>query len=563
MFLTNGKGRKWFVLISIIALILSLATACGTSREEAEEYTPTPEDYTVTVTGSFPLYTDPAVGSNAIEASALFNLYDPLVFPALDGEIKPHLATEWEVSPDGMQYTFHIRKGVKFHDGTELTAEDVAFSMNRLLTIGEGFAYLYTDYIDNAEVVDDYTVQFNMKKTFGPLVPSLVRFYVLNKDLVMEHIEKPGPYGDMGDYGKKWLLANDAGSGPYEMVEMKMEESMLAQKFQDYWQDFEENTPEFFKVISWCDPVTVRTLMAQRELTITDEWQSIENINNMDQIEGVDVAMLSAGAIGSIDLNTKKPPTDDVHFRKALAYLMDYKTVTTNIYPGANQPVGPVAPVYNGHNPDLMQYEFNKEKALEELKKSKYYGKLDQYPVTLAWSADVPDEEKISLLLQANAKELGINIEIQKTPFVTLIQQAQSIETTPNATIMYPGDSYNEAGSVLALRYHSNTSGTFTQFEWLLNDDIDAAIEEALSTVDKEERYAKYYKIQEDIVEMCPTIWVFEFDERRAYQAAYVSWLAADYAEQGKLNCPIMGRFIYLPEMKIDADKKAELMGKK
>jgi peptide/nickel transport system substrate-binding protein len=82
---------------------------------------------------------------------------------------------------------------VKFHDGTEMKAEDVAFSMNRMLALGEGFAYLYTPYVKEAIAADDYTVVFKMKKTFGPFVPALVRMYVLNKDLVMQHIQTPDP----------------------------------------------------------------------------------------------------------------------------------------------------------------------------------------------------------------------------------------------------------------------------------------------------------------------------------------------------------------------------------
>jgi peptide/nickel transport system substrate-binding protein len=86
---------------------------------------------------------------------------------------------------------------------------------------------------------------------------------------------------------------------------------------------------------------------------------------------------------------------------------MDYDAATTQIYPNTKQAVGPVASVYQGHNPNLYQYTYDKEKAEEELEKSKYWGKLDQYPITLAWSSDVPDEEKLALLLQANAAELG------------------------------------------------------------------------------------------------------------------------------------------------------------
>jgi len=561
----TGLYRKFPILL-IMLLILVLAAACGGNNEDTgdAENTPapatTPQDSIIRVTGSFPLYTDPGVGSNAIEAAAQFNLYDALVWADINGDIKPQLATDWEMSEDGMTYTFHIREGVKFHDGSEVTAEDVAFSMNRMLTLGEGFAYLYTPYVKEAVAADDYTVVFNMKQTFGPFVAALVRMQVLNKELVMANLVTPGPYGDMGDYGKEFLLTHDAGSGPYTIKEIKLEEYLLGEKFPDYWKGWEADAPEYFKILGANDPVTVRTLMSRRELEIVDEWQSVDNINALSQIEGIEVPLMPAGAMVDIDLNTKLAPTDDIHFRKALAYLMDYEASTTQIYPGTKQAVGPVASIYKGHDPSLFQYQYSKEKALEELKQSKYYDKLDQYPVTLAWSSSVPDEEKLCLLLQAKAAEVGIKIEVLKTPFTSLIQQAQSIETTPNGTVMYPGDSYAEAGAVLNLRYHSSTTGTFVQFEWLQDKEIDAAIEKSLATLNQEDRFNQYKEIQKKLVEISPTIWITELPERRAYQSAYVSWPEADAAMDGTLNCPVMGRFLYFHDMKVYPEKRAELL---
>lgn len=545
-----------FILISVMVLTLS---ACGNSNTQLQDKQITDEDYIVRVTGSFPLYSDPGVGSSAIEAAAQMNLYDALVFADLDGSVKSHIADSWTMSDDGMKYTFKIKEGIKFHSGNELTADDVAFSMNRMLTIGEGFAYLYTPYVKEAVATDEYTVEINMKKTFGPFINSLVRMYVVDKKLILENL-KDGSYGEFKDYGKEYLLTHDAGSGPYKIKDVKLEEYLLGQKFDDYWQEFDENSPKYFKIISTGDPVTVRTLMSRRELEIVDEWQSVDNITALAKVKGIKVPLMQAGAMVDMDINTKIPPTDDIHVRKALSYLIDYEKAKTIIYPDTMQAVGPVSSVYKGHNNDLFQYSFSLEKAEEELKQSKYYGKLDQYPITCAWSAAVPDEEKLSLVLQSNAAQVGIKVNIEKTQFGMLIQEAQSIETTPNITIMYPGDSYNEAGSVLALRYHSSTAGTFTQFEWLLNPEIDKSIEDALSTMDESERMAKYKKIQEDLVDLCPTIWVVENPERRAYQSYYLEWPEADAAFSGELNVPVMGRFLYFRTMKVYPEKRIELL---
>src|SRR5690554_2227036 len=107
------------------------------------------------------------------------------------------------------------------------------------------------------------------------------------------------------------------------------------------------------------------------------------------------------------------------------------------------------------------------EKAKEEMKKSKYYDQLEKYPIKITWSPDVAEEEKISLLLQANAAELGIKVEILKKQWGQIIADAQTKETTPHGSIMFVGTHYPEAGSMLKSRYHSSTAGTWEQQEWL------------------------------------------------------------------------------------------------
>jgi peptide/nickel transport system substrate-binding protein len=169
----------------------------------------------IRATQDWPVYIDPAVGNKFSDSICLVNLYDSLVFPTPTGGVKPDLATNWKVSSDGLVYTFYLRHGVKFHSGDEVTAEDVVFSANRLLTIGQGFAYVFAPYIKSVKALDKYTVQFTLKRKFGPFISALVRLYVADKKVVMKHMQKKGAYGNFGDFGTTWLMTHDAGSGPY------------------------------------------------------------------------------------------------------------------------------------------------------------------------------------------------------------------------------------------------------------------------------------------------------------------------------------------------------------
>ncbi len=530
------------------------SSSSSPSASPSQTYLPKPEDYTLRCMYDWPTYIDPAVGSDMSDSIALCNLYDSLVFPTPEGGIEPCLATEWKVEGE-KTYIFTLRKGAKFHNGDEVTAEDVVFSLERLLTIGEGYAYLYTPYVQEAKALDIYTVQIDLKETFGPFITILPRFYILNKSQVMGHLEQPGAYGEFGDYGKKWLLTNDAGSGPYKLVEMKMEEYFSAEMFPDYWAGWDPNAPKFFRMSASQEPSSQFALMAQRQLEITDGFQPQESLTELAKIDGVKVTMFPSGSTFQIMLHTKKAPTDDIHFRKALAYCFDYKTMV-GLRPGVPQSRGPVAAVTPGFDNTIQPFRQDLAKAEEELKQSKYYDQFDQYPVQLVWVAEVGEMEKIALLFQANAAAIGIKVEITKKPFGSVIADAQSPETTPNASMIIVAPHYNEAGSMLSSRYHSSSCGTWEQTEWLQDQEVDRLIEDALSTVDKKERYAKYALAQQKIIELCPSIWLYDRDERLAYQAAYLNWVPEDSSNW----CPIMGLAHYAHDIQIFPEKREALL---
>lgn len=543
-FLNNGL---FLVLVASLVLILSCV---GYAQQ-----TPTNEEVKVIRhTNSWPCYIDPAVGSDYVSSIALCNLYDSLVFPNPDGSVKPWLAKSWEISGDGLTYIFELVPGVKFHSGNELTAEDVVFSLERVMTIGEGYGYLFTANLEGAKVLDKYKVQFNLKKTFGPFLGALVRLYILDKNQVMANIQD-GLYGEFGDYSKGWLVTHDAGSGPYKVKEMKTGEYLLMEKFNDYWDGWEnKDAPQYVKEIGTTEAITVRTLMSRGELEITDQWQTSENLTAMDQLPNTEISSLFEGAVLNIMLNTKKPPTDDIHFRKALAYLIDYQQIIEKIFPGS-RPSGSIASSTPGYNPDLKTYTLDLVKAEEHLKQSPYYENLDQYPFELYWVSEVPDEEKVALMIQANAAKLGIKVNIVKVPWLSLIDVLAKLETTPTGAIIFVSPHYAEAGSMLESRYHSRSTGTWEQGEWLQDPEIDAMIEDAIASIDQKERFQKYYAIQEKIAELSPTLWIMEQAVKQAYRSDYVIFPAEELVKQGKPANPVMGYNFYYRDFKVFPEK--------
>lgn len=548
--------KKRVMLFITVLLFATGFVFAGGKQESVKEKAETPSTATeaereLRVTFSWPNYIDPAVGSDFSSSSSLVNLYDTLVYPTETGQAIPHVAEKWETSQNDTVWTFFLKEGVKFHDGSELTASDVVFSMNRLIEIGEGYGYLFSERVERTEAVDDYTVRFHMNKPYGPFLTTLARLYILNEDLVRENFKDEGAYGEKGDYGKEWLLTHDAGSGPYMVKEMRLEEYLLMEKFDDYWGEFQPNAPEEVKFIGTTEAITIRTMMSRQELEISDQWQSSEALKSLDQIDGVKIANMYLGTMLYLMMHTKKAPTDDIHFRKAMAWAMDYATTINRIFPGAKLARGPIAPGFPGHNPDVTQYKRDLEKAKAELAKSKYAGQLDQYPVEFHWIAEVPDEEKVALLFMSNMNELGIKVNVTKVPWLSVVEEMSDIDTSPNIVIVFVSPHYAEAGSLLESRYHSKSVESWEQNEWLQDETVDKLIEDALTTVDMEERFELYGKVQERIDELTPSITLFEQAQKHAYQESYVLWPAAE----GK-SIPVMGydfaaRFIEVfPEQK-------------
>jgi len=503
---------------------------------------------------AWPTYIDPAVGSDESSKIAMSNLYDTLVFPDTNGNPLPHVAESWEISPDGLIWTFYLRSGVKFHDGSELTAEDVKFSMDRLLTIGEGLAYLFTGKIKETVVADKYTVVFHTEKPFGPFLSTLFNLYIVNKEQVMANIKKTGLYGeDLGDYGKDYLLTQDVGSGAYMVKEFPLEEYLLMSKNPNYWLDIDPNAPDEFKMIGVTEPMTIRTMMSRRELEISDKWASAETLQALSEIKGVNLASFPAGSMYYLSINTKEPPTDDIHFRKAMAWAFDYDTAV-KLFPGATRAQGPTSSIA-GFNPNAFTYHQDLDKAMEELMQSKYYNDLDKYTVELFWTSEVPDQEKIALLIMSNMSKLGIKLKPIKTPWLSVVESASSLETSPHIISLFCGARYPEVSSQLEGRYHSSSVKTYLQNEWLLDPVLDKMIEDAIATIDRDKRFNKYHEVIKYVMELCPSIFVLDYANNYAYQSEYVDW----YSAQGD-DIPVFGYQLVARFIKVFPEKRVELL---
>ena len=453
---------------------------------------------------------DPARGSDYTELLAMYNIYSSLVFPDSAGVSQPKLAESWTASPDGLTYTFKLKKGVKFHDGSELTAEDVKFSMDRMLALRDGYSWLWSKIMKETTVEDSYTVTFHLSEPFGPFVSTLPLFSIVNKDIILAHKEL-GEFGEFGDYGSNWLSiteTEDAGSGPYKLKAHDRGHKIVLERFPNYfegWSHGDKSVDEVHMVLLH-ENATVKMMLRKGELSLVDHYRTYEDYREMESYPNAKTIAFDSSYIVAAKINTKIAPTDDIHIRRMLAWAFDYKMVTDVIREGSPQARGVIASTIPGHNPRVFQYHYDLDKAREEMMLSKYYPNIPDIVIT--YPTGTEDRRKMALLLQESLAKIGVNLVVREEEWGRITELVTTVGTTPNICITSQTPTYPDPDALLYAMYHSDAAGTWMSSEWLHNPIVDQLIDQERITVDNEERMHIMNIIQQIIIEECPDIFI-------------------------------------------------------
>jgi len=494
---------------------------------------------------------DPALAQDWYDTQVVYNLYSPLVYPTTDGSIQPHLASDWEsIGGDGKVWRFTLRQGVAFHDGNEVTAADVAFSMERFMAIGKGYSGS-VGTVKRASVLSKYEVEFELDKPSAVFPYTLVNFWVLNKQLVMENIE-PGQYGEeFGDYGTAWLETHDAGSGSYVMVSHEIKERLTAERFEEYflgWEDFGPNSIPIDNLVFLmvADRSAAGTLMKSRMLDLETIWVGKEKIEGFEKAGGINIVSFPP-LNTTVWLNTTAIPTDDVHFRQAIIHAFDYEAVRA-LYPSS--PSGPVLSSLQGSNPELALSEQNLEKAREELALSKY--DPEQVTVSLQWLSGHELETPVMMQLQADLAEIGVKTELSQVPWMTLAGNLTNPESTANGSCIIATITYPSPDTYLYYSYHPKNAGGMFAGHWMEDAELGRLIDASRAEVDPEKSAALYNQIQEKVVSLGLGVYAMEVSIPHAIQ---------DYLVGPRAIYPTIGPNVNMHNFRIDLERKEQLCG--
>ncbi len=379
------------------------------------------------------------------------NLYDTLVFPDVEKVYIPWLAESWKISKDGLKYTFSLKKGIPFHDGSELTAEDVVFTIDRVLTLKEcTVAPQFRKFTKagTTRALDKYTVEFNLSGRAPQFMGSLFLLKILNKKEIIKNLEK-GNYGEMGDYGVKHLRTHDAGSGPYTVLEHKQGNYLKLKEFEKYpLEPWKPNSINLVSIYVIPEAVTEITKLKAGELDMGEWTLPAKSLKEFQKDKNFTVSEESPDGIWYCPMNTKKPPLDDPYVRKAVAHAWNTEMITSTILAGGKRARGPL-PERMRRCADVGYYPYDLEQAKALLKKSKYSAdELKKFEMELAGGIS-ERYNNIMLLFNSDLKKIGLNPKIISTTWTDMCQRQQKPETAFHFALITGGAQVSHATEFL------------------------------------------------------------------------------------------------------------------
>lgn len=463
---------------------------------------------------------DPARAGTEVELALIVNTYDALVMTRKLGEnAGPWLAETWEVSEDGRIFTFHLRKGVLFHDGTELTAEDVVFSADRMFGLKIGTVYpLWKGLLEKGDIkaIDDYTVAFQLRDNFAPFISTLVAFGIVNKGLIMANLQ-PGLFGELGDYGEGYLQTHDAGSGPYNATDVIRGDRMTLRKFDKYWGGWRDNQVD---VVTWLvvpEVATIAIMIKNGDLELTGKELTFQQFQDLAKSPGIVVTERPRMCTYQVTMNTTKPPLDDVNVRRAISYAFDYRTLVDEILVGSVQAIGPVPVNMPGHSSAAITYYQDLELARSYLAQSKYTpDELRQMTLKYSYVTGLDEERLTGLVLAEALQYLGIDLVVENDLWARICELGTKPETTPDFVPMYAAEKYVSPDMHTYAILHPAMNGTRYRMSWYDNPVVTGLIDQARRALGTEAQFALYGEAQRIAVDEAPAIFIANPAMRRA-----------------------------------------------
>lgn len=400
-------------------------------------------------------------------------------------EAEPSIAESWDISDDGLVYTFNLKKGVKFHSGRELIAEDFVFSWSRV-ALKENASPLATHLLpivgfdkaqdgtatslDGVKAIDDYTLEVTLKEPFADFINTLGHSVFL--PVAKEDIDK---WGDK--YGE-----NINGTGPFKFIEWKHDKHIQLKRNDDYWGD-KANLNEVRFIIFADDNAAFLEFKSSNLEYTPIPFANVQSAKEDPKLKDY-IINQPLPTVMYFGLNTNiEPFKDNLALREAINYIVDKQNISETIFNGAFIPAtGIITPGIIGFQENALEFTFNLEKAKEKLVEADYpngeglpvlkIGIDPNSPLTLVFEA-----------IQADAKKIGIEIEIESMDWLT------ALDSFKKGDLHFFGlgwsADYPTMDNFLFPLFYSKSTDNFTLYN---NPQVDDLILDARMTLEEDKR---------------------------------------------------------------------------
>ena len=391
-----------------LALSIAFISACA-----APAHTTSAEDATLVVgRPADALLLDPAMVNDAESAEVCEQMYDHLTrFVRGSGDIEPALAESWDVTERGTQWTFHLRPGVRFSDGTPMNADAVVFSLERQRDPNHpfhrrGFGYWESTYrnILSVNKVDDLTVRIVIERPYAPFLANLAMYPA--------SIVSPTAVRKWGDD----FVRHPVGTGPFRLVEWAPGERVTLEANPNYW---ESRSPVNVKHLVFVTMRDARQRLVALEGGAVDIAESLApaDLQFVTLHPELRLERVAGNNVGYLAMNTARPPFDDVRVRRAINHAVDRTPIVKLIYQGLALPAsGPLAPSAWGHG-EAPPYDFDPARARALLAEAGYHTtKRPRLYVMSTPRPYMPAPEDVARVLASNLHDVGIDVDIVVNP---------------------------------------------------------------------------------------------------------------------------------------------------
>lgn len=448
-----------------------------------------------------PVSLDPAQTVSSGDFAVIALAYQTLTrIDPRSGAAVGDLAESWQVGPDGLSWTFTLKPGSRFDDGTPVDAPAVRYTFERLRKVSKMAAQTLF-WLKQVVVVDERTVRFELTQPFPPLDRALAVpvSAIVNPKVIAPHARN-------GDDAAAWLAENSAGSGPYRVTAWDRGSSVTLKPVAG--REAGAFSEIVFRVVP--NPSSQRSQIEKGDIDVVEQLGAAES-QQYQQIQGVKVGELPSGmSLSFLTLNTSRPPFDNPALRQAVAKAIDYDALVKNVLVNRVSPLAsPLPPGVPGHDPELPLPRRDLA-AAQALVAQATGGK------GLKASLMVYTPGPVSQLIQANLKEAGIDLTLQKTAPAAFDANRASGEFDAiydNWALDFP-DPFIIMNFAFASRY-AEQGPNFSRYR---NADVDRLLEAGLVEGDPARRAELYRQALRQVTADQPLVMLFSPNLLYAYR---------------------------------------------